>query len=89
MILFFIPTSCINYKEASTSVKHVIVSYFGNKHANIDTKYSQVAVKDCVVSEKDLDEISSRIDKEIELVAVVNPDSEQAKGRIITLSDKE
>ena len=89
VILFFIPTSCINYKEASTATKQTIVSYFGNKHANIDTKYTQVTVEGCVVTEKDLDEIGSRIAKEIALIAVINPDSEQAKGRIITLSDKE
>lgn len=89
VILFFIPTSSMCYKETSATVKQRIIAYFGNKHADVDTKYPQVIVKDCVVTEKDLDEISSRIAKEIELIAVVNPDSEQAKGRIITLSSKE
>ena len=86
--MFFIPVSCISYKETNMSVRQIILSYFGNKHANVDTKYPQVIVKDCIVTEKDLDEISSRINKDIELIAIVNPDSEQVKGRIITLSDK-
>lgn len=85
-ICFFIPNGCSVYPEMCKQVKSVIVEYFGKKHAIVDEFYSFVTVEGCEVMAQDLDAIAAKINKNIELVCIVNPESSQLAGRFITLN---
>ena len=88
-ILFFVPNACAAYPEVCKHTKFVITDYFGRKHAEVDETHSFVTITGCEVMEKDLETISAKLHKGIELVCVENPDSPQIHGRFITLNKEE
>ena len=88
-ILFFIPNGCAVYPEMCKQVKFAIADHFGKKHAQVDESYSFVTITGCEVTEKDLDAISTRVHKGVELLCLVNPESSQLNGRFVTLSKEE
>jgi hypothetical protein len=88
-ILFFVPNGCAVYPEMCKQVKFTITDHFGKKHSEVDDTHSFVTVTGCEVTEKDLDAISARIHKGIELLCLVNPESPQLSGRFITLKSEE
>lgn len=85
-ILFFVPNSCPSYPEMCKHTKFIITDYFGRKHAEVDEIHSFVTITGCEVTEKDLEAISAKIYKGIELVCVENPESPQIHGHFITLT---
>ena len=85
-ILIFVPDTCTVYPEMCKHVKGTIVDYFGKKHAEVNDTYPVVTITECEVTEKDLDEISSKINKNISLICVRNPESNQIDGNFINLN---
>lgn len=88
-IMFFVPNGCAVYPDMCKQIKFAIADHFGKKHAEVDNIHSFVTVKGCEVTEKDLDAISTRINKGVELLCLVNPGSPQLNGRFITLNKEE
>ena len=88
-IMFFVPNACVVYPEMCKHAKRVITDHFGNKHATADEIHSFVTITGCEVTEKDLDTISSKINKGMELLCIENPESPQLSGRFITLKGEE
>lgn len=85
-ILILIPDTAENYKVVLNSVKVRTVNYFGTKFAEAEELIPVVTIEGCEVSQKDLQELYNGIHKDIVLIAVVNPDSKQVEGDIITLT---
>lgn len=88
-IMFFVPNGCAVYPEMCKQIKFAITDYFGKKHAQMDDLHSFVTITGCEVTEKDLDIISSKINKGIELLCLVNLESSQLAGRFVTLNKEE
>lgn len=88
-ILILLPDTVENYKGVLNSVKVRIVNYFGTKFAEMEELIPVVTIEGCEVSQKDLQELYDGMYKDVALIAVVNPNSKQVEGDIITLTKED
>lgn len=87
-ILILIPETCTNYKLVLDQVKFRIVNYFGTKFAEAEELVPVVSLG-CEVTQADMQELRTNLAKDVDLVAVMNCDSKQIEGDIITLTKED
>lgn len=85
-ILISVKTECENYPAVVKQAQDVIVSYFGTKHATADEEMPVVKVNDIEVNNADVNIIGNTISVCCDIIAVVNSDSPQVKGKFIFLT---
>ena len=88
-ILILMPDTIENYKVTLGCVKNKIVSYFGTKFAEAEEVIPVVTIEGCEVNQKDLQELHEGMYKDVALIVVVNSDSKQIEGDIITLTKED
>lgn len=87
-ILILIPDTCTDYKLVLNQVKFRIVNYFGTKFAEAEEIVPVVSLE-CEVTQKDMQELHTGLHKDVELIAILNCDSKQVEGDIITLTKED
>lgn len=87
-ILILIPDTCTDYKLVLNQVKFRIVNYFGTKFAEAEELVPVVSLG-CIVTQDDMKELQTGLHKDVNLIAVLNCDSKQIEGDIVTLTKED
>jgi hypothetical protein len=87
-ILILIPEICTDYKLVLDQVKFRIVHYFGTKFAKAEEIVPVVSL-DCAVTQEDMQKLHTDLHKDVNLAAILNYDSKQVEGDIVTLTKED